>query len=108
MSQLLHQVDPAACQGEGICVEICPEGVLTVAEGQAATVMDRADRCLRCGQCVAVCPTEALAMPELPADAFAPLPRLPFDDTAFLALLRHQRSVRVFKDRPVAPALIDQ
>jgi ferredoxin len=105
-SRPLHLVDAAACKGEGICVEICPEEVLEVVDGHAATVMSRADACLRCGQCVAVCPTEALQMPELPAETFMALPPMPFGDAAFLDFLRLRRSVRRFKDRPVEPEVI--
>jgi ferredoxin len=104
----LHLVDPAACKGEGVCVEVCPEEVLEIINGRAATVMSRAAACLRCGQCVAVCPTEALQMPELPAETFLPLARMPFGADAFLDFLRLRRSVRVFKDRPVEPELIER
>ena len=40
--------------------------VLAIVDGKASTVESRAEACILCGQCVAVCPTESLQMPELP------------------------------------------
>ena len=50
---------------------------------------------------VAVCPTESLRMPELPAETFQELPRVPFGYGEFFDFLKLRRSVRVFKDQPV-------
>ena len=66
MATELHLVDLETCRGDGICVDICPENVLEILDGKAATVENREDHCILCGQCVAVCPTEALEMPKLP------------------------------------------
>ena len=52
---------------------------MEIVVGKAATVEGRADKCIMCGQCVAVCPTEALQMPKIPAEDFKELARLPFD-----------------------------
>lgn len=101
MAEALHLVDLETCRGEGICVDVCPENVLEILNGKAATVGSRAGTCIKCGQCVAVCPTESLQMPEFPANDFAELGRLPFGYEEFIDFLRLRRSVRRFKDRPV-------
>ena len=49
MVEQLHLVDPEACRGDGICVDVCPEHVLEVIDGKAATAKGRADACILCG-----------------------------------------------------------
>jgi ferredoxin len=101
MATQLHQVDPETCKGDGICVDICPENVLEMVDGKAASVEGRLEACIMCGQCVAVCPTESLQMPELPPENFQELARVPFGYSEFFEFLKYRRSVRVFKDQPV-------
>jgi ferredoxin len=101
MEPKLHLVDPNTCNGDGICVEICPEGILGMKEGHPTTVEDRADSCILCGQCVAVCPTESLRMPKLPMEDFQKLDKQTFGYHDFLGFLNRRRSVRTFKDQPV-------
>ena len=108
MTEQLHLVDLETCLGDGICADICPENCLEMIDEKAATVEDRGHHCIVCGQCVAVCPTEALQMPQLPADDFENLVRLPFGYDEFLDFLQLRRSVRVFKDRPVDRELTEK
>lgn len=108
MAKELHRVNLETCRGDGICVDVCPENVLEILDGKATTVESREEHCILCGQCVAVCPTDAMQMPKLPSEDFEELPRLPFGYDEFLDFLRQRRSVRVFKDRPVERDLIDR
>ena len=107
MPAALHLVNPETCKGDGICVDVCPENVLEILDGKAATVESREEHCILCGQCVAVCPTEAMHMPTLPDD-LGELNVLPFGYDEFHDFLLLRRSVRVFKDRPVERELIDK
>jgi ferredoxin len=99
-------VDADACTGDGICVDICPENVLEIADGTAATSDVRADTCIVCGQCVAVCPNAALQMRQLPGEDFHDLARMPFGPDDFVGFLKLRRSVRRFKDLPVDRSVI--
>ena len=72
-----------------------------MAGGKAVTVESRAEHCIVCGQCVAVCPTGSLKMPQIPDEDFRDLVGLPFGYDEFLDFLKLRRSVRSFKDRPV-------
>jgi ferredoxin len=108
MTGMLHMVDLETCRGDGICADICPEHVLEMLDGKAVTVEDRSEHCILCGQCVAVCPTESLKMPQLPEDDFRELSGLPFGYGDFFEFLKLRRSVRVFKDRPVERDLTDK
>jgi len=108
MAEQLHVVDLETCLGDGICAEICPEDILEMVDEKATTVESRADACIECGQCVAVCPTESMAMPRLPAEDFERLPEQPFEYQAFFDFLRRRRSVRVFKETPVGRDVIQR
>jgi ferredoxin len=108
MADQLHVVDLETCLGDGICADVCPENCLEMVEEKAATDDDRADHCIFCGQCVAVCPTESLTMPELPMEDFQKLAKLPFGYDEFSDFLKLRRSVRVFKDKPVERELIEK
>jgi NAD-dependent dihydropyrimidine dehydrogenase PreA subunit/nitroreductase len=103
----LHVVDPARCRGDGACAEVCSKMVLEVHAGRARTVADRADRCMACGQCVAVCPNQALSLTGLGPECFEPVRRGTVDYQALLAFLRSRRSVRTFKNRPVDRSALD-
>ena len=107
MPEALHIVDLDSCRGDGICVDVCPENVLEILDGKASTVESREEHCILCGQCVAVCPTEAIHMPTLPDD-LGELTASGFGYEEYLDFLRRRRSVRVFKDRPVERDLIDK
>jgi len=59
--------------------------------------------CLRCGHCLAVCPTGAIDHPALPENECVPLSSRNTPDDA-LMLMAQRRSVRDFTDQPVARA----
>ena len=54
-------VDRDKCTGCGLCVSVCPGGVLVLVDGTATIV--RVESCLWCTQCEAVCPTGAVSCP---------------------------------------------
>ena len=53
------RLDDAACIGCGMCEEVCPHGIFSVAEGKAR-ILDR-DACMECGACAMNCPTKAIS-----------------------------------------------
>jgi NAD-dependent dihydropyrimidine dehydrogenase PreA subunit/nitroreductase len=108
MTEKLHWIDRNTCKGDRICVEICPEDIFDIVNGHAAAVDARADDCILCGQCVAVCPNGSIQIPKLPTEDFRELDKQAFDYDEFLGFLNLRRSVRTFKDRPVERDLIDR
>ena len=54
------QLDVPACIGCGLCVEVCPRGVLAVTERKARIV--ELDLCMECGACARNCPVAALSV----------------------------------------------
>jgi len=53
-------LDANACIGCGMCVTVCPHGVLTMRD-QRAVIADR-DACIECGACARNCPEDALSV----------------------------------------------
>jgi NAD-dependent dihydropyrimidine dehydrogenase PreA subunit len=58
-------VDPAACNGCGTCLEVCPHGVFEIEEHEGgkktASIADR-DSCMECGACQTNCPRRAITV----------------------------------------------
>ena len=99
----------AACTGCGLCARACPASLVRQpGKGQRPEPLaGRAEHCIRCGHCVAVCKTGALRHALLPAAAFEPLDRkrLPSPE-AVGYLLRSRRSCRVYDPCPLDRAAI--
>ena len=52
------QLDTETCNGCGLCVNVCPHGVLSIQEHKAA-IIDK-DACMECGACAVNCPVNAI------------------------------------------------
>jgi ferredoxin len=52
------QIDPARCDGCGLCVKVCPAQVLMIKEGLVVVAFP--ERCDYTGFCEQVCPTHAI------------------------------------------------
>jgi len=99
MSQIT--VDPDLCKKDGACVAVCPARVLALnQDGFPEEIPD--SNCIFCGHCVAVCPHDAMTHTGLPQEPFLltakelPAPAL------IDSFLNSRRSVREFKEKPVA------
>ncbi len=53
-------LEPGACNGCRLCVEVCPHAVFEMADGKCA-IVDRG-ACMECGACARNCATGALAV----------------------------------------------
>jgi len=52
------EVNPAACDGCGDCVKLCPEHAVALVAGKAAIVSP--ENCDYCADCEAFCPNSAI------------------------------------------------
>ena len=55
----LAVVDRGRCTGCAACVQVCPNGAITMEDEKAVV---RADLCTGCAACVRSCPQDAIAM----------------------------------------------
>ena len=102
---MLHfRIDEERCIQCGECALDCPSGVIAM-DGYPKMINESG--CIRCQHCLAVCPTAAVSiLGKEPEASTALAGNLP--DPASLALLiKGRRSVRRYRDRDLAPALID-
>jgi nitroreductase len=63
--------------------------------------------CILCGHCVAVCACDALSHSGLPQEAFLPVPKEVPAPALLDSFLASRRSVREFKDRPLAKETLE-
>ena len=104
MSQI--KVDKSVCQKDGACVAVCPARFIALGEeGFPEEVADHS--CILCGHCVAVCPHEALTHSGLPEDAILPAFREWPAPAVLDGFLMSRRSVREFKDKPIAHGTLE-
>jgi ferredoxin len=107
--QTKHSVDLFTCKKCRICAAICPAAIIQ-ADDAARFLPEREDLCIRCGQCMAACPTRAISVEGLSYDKdFFELPG--WDDSwpaAFSGLISTRRSIRNFKDAPVPRELLEK
>jgi len=63
------KVDWTKCNGDGVCVEVCPVEVFELQDlpkypDTKKSVPVKADDCILCMACVTSCPTEAITVEE--------------------------------------------
>ncbi len=68
MVRKIIKIDEEKCIGCGLCVNACHEGAIGMVDGKAKLLRD--DYCDGLGNCLPVCPTEAISFEEREADAF--------------------------------------
>ena len=93
-------IDRNTCNQDGICVEECPALVLRInpEDGYPEVTEDFEEICLRCGHCVAVCPSAAFSLDWLTPEACLPIrPEWTLSKGQAEQFLRSRRSIRVFK-----------
>ena len=94
------------CVQCGACVAVCPARVF-VGNGMVAAA--RPAGCILCGHCVAVCPVDAVLHHGFDGEEFPPISDAArLDADALTSLLRARRSVREFKDQPVARPVLEK
>ena len=59
------EIDPDRCKGCGLCVSVCPEQILRLAQsfnrqGQHYAQVFAEERCTACQSCAIICPDSAI------------------------------------------------
>jgi len=105
-------VDKVACNGCGLCVNICKDFDLVMSDGKAHPGDHPLFGCMGCGHCMAICPTGAITINGRflsSADVFT----LPGKEEAasydsLLKLLQRRRSIRDFREKAVPQDILDK
>lgn len=102
------RIDAERCKKDGLCAHVCPSRIFTW-EAKAAPTVSRADECVLCGQCLAICTSDAIQHSELALEHLRRIESaVPATPEALEAFLRQRRSVRVYKKREVPRDLLER
>ncbi len=110
----LFTIDGKKCKRDGICVAVCPLGIIETGNENTvpAPVPDADELCIRCGHCVAVCPNAAFSHSAMTPDSCPPVRKdwMPAPEKVE-HFLRTRRSIRAYKmqtaDRYILAKLIN-
>lgn len=99
------------CNGCGHCAEVCADFNIEI-KNKKATLSDRSIfGCVACGHCMMICPTGSINVigRELsPTDLLELSKETSPSYESLLAMLRHRRSIREFKDIAISEELIEK
>lgn len=57
-------VDLEKCNGDGICVDVCPSGVFILDDKTGKSIPKNPEECIECLACVDQCPENAITVEE--------------------------------------------
>lgn len=105
-----NTINQEKCKKCKLCVDVCPVNIIGINKAnQIYFIPERELICLHCGQCMAICTTEAIKIDGLSyKDNLFNLPENKVDYNNFVNFLANRRSVRNFKDKPVSKEIIQK
>ena len=98
------EVNQQTCGQDGLCSAVCPAKLISFSPGEYPTPIAEAEAlCIRCGHCVAACPSSSLLHAEIPlANCPKIQPELFLNPEQCEQFLRSRRSIRNYRDKPVS------
>jgi len=96
------------CKKDGLCASVCPADIFVQREKLTIPELVDEETCIACGHCVAVCPQNAIQHSEFPLTTTRAIQfeKMPTTDQV-LELLKSRRSIRAFRDKPLAKETIE-
>jgi len=106
----LITVNQQTCSQDGICAAVCPADLIDFSKGAFPTPVAAIDElCIRCGHCVAACPSSSLLHTELPLEQCPPVDQgLLLSEEQMTQFLRHRRSIRNYRNQPVPREILQK
>ncbi len=100
----LIKINEKTCNRDGICAIVCPAGLIDMKKGKFPEAIAGADEiCIKCGHCVASCPTASITHRHVPLEKCLTIEddlKISFEQCG--QFLKSRRSIRAYKDKPVA------
>jgi len=100
----LFEIKRATCNQDGICAEVCPARIIAFRSGEYPTLIAGAENsCIRCGHCVAACPTGSFSHREIAVEQCPVIQsELQLSPEQCEHFLRSRRSIRTYKNKSVS------
>jgi len=103
------RIDTDLCKRDGLCSVTCVQGIFRQKEKGTVPEIIGPESCFLCGQCVAICPHDAIVHGDFPEGSVGAVkPEHASTYEQVLQLVRSRRSKRAFKDVPVERADIEK
>lgn len=102
-------VDPSKCTRCGICVEVCPAGIIEFGDNGLPEMEAKASmRCIECGHCALFCPESANSLSFLKNEDMkvAASLNMPSPEEA-VNFIKTRRSIRRFKSEPLSQEIFN-
>jgi nitroreductase/ferredoxin len=100
-------IDQKLCINCKACITTCPRTIFQENEAQKPAVNEAiSDECIKCGHCMSVCPTDAIAVEGLELSKFLHASKELVSYNDFFTLQANRRSIRQFKPELVKEEVI--
>lgn len=103
-------INDETCTFCGLCGEVCPNLIMKVDRETGISLRsDRLAICIKCGQCMAICPFKSIQVVGLDYETdFFDLPKGKTADLHFDEMIKTRRAIRTYKDQPVSTEVLER
>jgi nitroreductase/ferredoxin len=102
-------IDIERCKKDGLCAKVCPKDIIVQREKLTIPELMDEEDCIACGQCVAICRQNAISHSEFSSTTIRAIQfeQMPTTEQV-MTLLNTRRSIRAFRDKPLAKDAIEK
>jgi ferredoxin len=102
-------IDADVCKKDGLCAMTCMRAIFQQEEKDTIPKIVDQEHCYTCGQCVAICPHDAISHSDYPKDTVKPVkPEYVPSYDHVMELIRSRRSKRSFKKKQVEKEVMEK